>query len=339
MKTTDFSYHLSDYLTKYLPGIAGLSMNTIMSYRDMFKLLLEFYETEQKIKPEKIRLIDLKKEIIEDYLNWLEQERNCSISTRNVRLAAIHAFVRYLQRERTEFMFQSQQLLSIPFKKTKKSTIEYLTLDAIKLLLNLPDKKTALGRRDTVLLSLLYDTGARVQEICDLTVSDIRIESPSIVKISGKGNKIRIVPIMAPMSNLLKQYIKENGLNNPLASNYPLFFNRSKGKLTREGIAYIVKKYVNLARNKSPELFPNKVSPHCFRHSKAMHLLQAGVNLVYIRDLLGHVDIKTTEIYARIDGEMKRRALEKGNNDVIANKLPEWQRNKELMNWLKGLGK
>lgn len=241
----------------------------------------------------------------------IKQLRNCSISTRNVRLVAIHAFVRYLQRERPEFMFQSQQLLSITFKKSKKFTIKYLTLDAIKLLLSLPDKKTALGRRDAVLLSLLYDTGARVQEIYDLIVSDIRIESPSIVKLSGKGNKVRIVPIMDPMSNLLKQYLEENELNKPFASNYPLFFNRSKGKLTREGIAYIVKKYINLAKTKSPELFPDKVSPHCFRHIKAMHLLQSGVNLIYIRDLLGHVDIKTTEIYARIDGEMKKKGTRK----------------------------
>jgi len=339
MKITDFSYYLSNYLSKYLPGLAGLSMNTIMSYRDMFRLMIEFYEKQMKIKPEKLQLKDLTRINSENFLNWIEYERNCSISTRNVRLSTIHAFARYLQREVPEFMYQSGQLLSIPFKKTRKGCIEYLTLDAMKLLLSIPVKTTISGRRDAVLLSLLYDTGARVQEICDLEVSDIRIQSPSTIKLTGKGNKSRIVPVMKPMSVLLKQYIDENELYKPNASGFPLFCNRSRNKLTRAGVAYIVTKYVNLAIKKSPELFPDKVSPHCFRHSKAMHLLQSGVNLIYIRDLLGHVDIKTTEIYARIDGEMKRKALEKAKTDVVLDKMPEWQSNKNLLGWLKSLGK
>lgn len=339
MKPTDFSYQLSNYLSKYLPGIAGLSMNTIMSYRDMFQLLLEFYEKSLNIKPEKIMIKDLTRESVEQYLGWLEQERKCSISTRNVRLAAVHAFARYLQREMPDFMHQSQQLLSIPFKKSEKKTIDYLALDAMKLLLSLPNTATMNGRRDAVLLSLLYDTGARVQELCDLTVSDVKIQQLATVRLTGKGNKSRIVPIMNPMSSLMSQYLKENGLDKPQTLGYPVFFNRSKARLTREGVAYIVAKYVAMARAISPGMFPDRVSPHCFRHSKAMHLLQSGVNLIYIRDLLGHVDVKTTEIYARIDGEMKRKALESSNRGVVSDKLPEWQSNKELMNWLKGLGK
>ncbi len=144
---------------------------------------------------------------------------------------------------------------------------------------------------------------------------------------------------MKPMSVLLKQYLKENYLIEFYTFDYPLFSNRSKYKLTRAGIAYIVKKYVDEAIKEAPEMFPEKFSPHCFRHSKAIHLLQSGVNLIYIRDFLGHVDIKTTEIYARIDGEMKRKALEKNANNIVSGKLPEWQSNKELMNWLKNLGK
>jgi integrase/recombinase XerD len=209
----------------------------------------------------------------------------------------------------------------------------------MKLLLSIPEKATMHGRRDAVLLSLLYDTGARVQEICDLVVSDIRLQSPATIKLMGKGNKSRIVPIMNPMAALLKQYLMENELNKSNASDYPVFFNRSKRKLTRAGVAYIVAKYVKLAMKKSPELFPNKVSPHCFRHSKAMHLLQSGVNLIYIRDLLGHVDIKTTEVYAKIDGEMKRKALEKSETGVVVDKIPVWQSNKNLLGWLNSLGK
>jgi site-specific recombinase XerD len=188
-------------------------------------------------------------------------------------------------------------------------------------------------------MCLLYDSGARVQELADLKVGDIRTASPSTVKLTGKGNKSRIVPLMKPMSELLKQYLKENNLTGTHASDYPLFGNRSQKKLTRAGIAYIVKKYAGQAIKEAPELFPDRLSPHCFRHSKAMHLLQSGVNLVYIRDFLGHADIQTTDVYARIDGEMKRKALEKRTNNIVSEKMPEWQCNAELMNWLKNIGK
>lgn len=148
-----------------------------------------------------------------------------------------------------------------------------------------------------------------------------------------------MVPLMKPMAVLLNQYLDENNWKEPHAQAYPLFQNRSKNKLTREGIAYIVKKYAEAARARTPALFPNPLSPHCLRHSKAVHLLQSGVNLIYIRDFLGHVDIQTTEIYARIDGEMKRKALEKSTNNVVSGKLPEWQSNAGLRNWLKNLGR
>jgi site-specific recombinase XerD len=339
MKPTDFAYYLTDFLSKYLPGIVGLSPNTIMSYRDTFSLLLEFCSEQKKIKPEKFSLDNLNRKLVEEYLEWLERTRKCIASTRNVRLAAIHSFCRYLQMEFPDYIHWVQQILSIPIKKTKKMSVEYLLLDAMKVLLKKPDKMKKEGRRDRVLLSLLYDSGARVQELADLKVGDIRTASPSTVKLTGKGNKSRIVPLMKPMTELLKQYLKENNLTEPYALDYPLFSNRSKDKLTRAGITYIVKKYAGEAIKENPELFPDTLSPHCFRHTKAVHLLQSGVNLVYIRDFLGHVDIKTTEMYAKIDGEMKRKALEKSNNNVVSDKLPEWQSNSELMTWLKSLGK
>lgn len=339
MKPTDFAYYLTDFLAKYLPGTVGLSPNTIMSYRDTFSLFLEFCAAQKKIKPEKFSLDNLERKLVEEYLEWLERKRRCISSTRNVRLAAIHSFCRYLQLEFPDYIHRAQQILAIPPKRTRKISVEYLTLDAMRLLLARPDKRTREGRRDLVLLSLLYESAARVQELADLKVGDIRTASPPTVKLTGKGNKSRIVPIMKPMSELLKQYLKENSLTEACTFDYPLFCNRSKCKLTRSGIAYIVKKYISKAIKEAPELIPNKLSPHGFRHSKAMHLLQSGVNLVYIRDFLGHVDIQTTEIYARIDSEMKRKALEKIQNNVVSDKMPEWQSNAGLMNWLKNLGK
>lgn len=340
MKPTDFAYYLTDFLSKYLPGTVGLSPNTIMSYRDTFSVFLEFCSEHKKIKPEKFSLANLNRKLVEEYLEWLEKTRRCIASTRNVRLAAFHSFCRYLQLEFPDYIHWAQQILAIPMKRTRKFSIEYLTLDAMKFLLEKPNKRTKEGRRDTVLLSLLYESGARAQELADLKVGDIRTAAPLTVKLTGKGNKRRIVPLMKPVGELLKQYLKENNLTEASTFNYPLFSNRSKDKLTRAGVAYIVKKYAGEAIKEAPELFPDKLSPHCFRHSKAIHLLQSGVNLIYIRDFLGHVDIQTTEIYARIDGEMKRKALERSNNNnVVSEKMPAWQSNAGLMNWLKNLGK
>ncbi len=339
MKPTDFGYYLTGFLSRHLPGTVGLSPNTIMSYRDTFSVFLEFCSEHRNITPEKLSLGNLNRTLVEEYLEWLEKTRKCIAATRNVRLSAFHSFCRYLQMEFPDYIHQAQQILSIPMKRTKKISVEYITLDAMKSLLGKPDKMTMEGRRDVVLLSLLYDSGARVQELADLKVGDIRTASPSIVKLTGKGNKSRIVPLMKPMAELLKQYLKDNSLTEPYTFDYPLFSNRSKNKLTRAGITYIVKKYAGVAIKDAPELFPDKLSPHCFRHSKAIHLLQSGVNLVYIRDFLGHVDIQTTEIYARIDGEMKRKALERSSNNVVADTMPTWQNNAGLMTWLKDLGK
>lgn len=339
MKPTDFAYYLTNFLSKYLPGTAGLSSNTIMSYRDTFRVFLVFCSEHKKIKLGKLSLKNLNRKLVEEYLEWLEKTRKSIASTRNVRRAAFHSFCRYLQMEFPDFIHSAQQILSIPMKRTKKISVEYLTLPAMKFLLEKPDTMTREGRRDMVLLSLLYDSGARVQELADLKVGDVRTAFPATVKLTGKGNKSRIVPLMKPMSELLQQHLKENNYSEPSTFAYPLFSNRSKEKLTRAGIAYMVKKYANEAMKEAPGLYPDKLSPHCFRHSKAVHLLQSGVNLVYIRDFLGHVDIQTTEIYARIDGEMKRKALEKSSNNIVSDKMPEWQSNSGLMDWLKNLGK
>lgn len=338
MKPTDYSYHLTNYLGKYLPGILGLRTNTISSYRDMFTLMISFYETAIGIKPEKITLKDFTRHRMEKFLEWLEQQRGNAISTRNVRLAAIHAYAKYLARVHPDVMHEMLKIQSIPFKKCHKRASEYICIEAMTLLLSLPDVRKKNGRRDATLLSIMYDSGCRVQELCDLTVSDIRLRKPATVKVTGKGNKTRIIPIMDSMAKLLKQYLKEFNLMLPEKSGLPLFLNRSGEKLTRKGVTYILQKYFIQAQETEPGLFPEKISPHCCRHSKSMHLLQSGVGLIYIRDMLGHVDIKTTEIYARIDSEMKRKALEKAMNITPVDKEPVWQTNKDLLVWLNGLG-
>jgi len=339
MKPTDFAFHLTEYLSKYLPGKAGTSKNTICSYRDTFALLLRFCSEEKSMAIEKIRLETLQKPLMDEFLFWLETGRSCSVSTRNQRLAAIHAFFRYIQLEEPSLLFLSQQILAIPMKRSASKPMNYLTLGAMKAILEQPDTSCFMGRRDLVLLSLMYDTGTRVQEIADLVAADVRLEKPPTVKVTGKGNKARVVPLMSPTAKLLSQYMSEHALNSVAQRSYPLFQNRSHAKLTRAGIAYVLKKYVDEARMRHPELIPKVVSPHCFRHSKAMHLLQAGVNLVYIRDLLGHVSIKTTEVYARADSQMKRSALEGAYKATTPSEMPIWQKNQELLKWLKDLGR
>jgi integrase/recombinase XerD len=178
-----------------------------------------------------------------------------------------------------------------------------------------------------------------VQEIADVRVADVRLYHPATVKLTGKGNKTRIVPLMGPMVRLLDQYLKENRLNLPQCNEYPLFCNSEGKKLTRSGISYILKKYFRAAKKLFPECFTDTISPHVMRHSKAMHLLQSGVNLIYIRDLLGHVNIQTTEIYARADSSMKRKALEEAYTNVVSEDLPQWQQNADLLEWLQNLGR
>jgi integrase/recombinase XerD len=338
MKPTNFAYHLTTYLSKYLPGKVGISRNTILSYRDTFSLLLRFCSEDKAMRIEKITLNTLTKDLIDEFLTWLETQRGCTVSTRNQRLSAIHSFFRYLQLEESSHIFICQQILAIPIKRTARRAIHYLTLDAIKTILKAPDTTCVKGRRDLVLLSLMYDTGARVQEIADLAVADIRLENPATIKLTGKGNRSRLVPLMTPTANLLVQYLSEHDLKHTQYGSCHVFRNRSQAKLTRAGITYILNKYVEAARTLNPELIPKNVSPHCFRHSKAMHLLQFGVNLVYIRDFLGHATIKTTEMYARADSLMKRQALEKAYQITSPSKMPVWQQNQTLLRWLKELG-
>jgi integrase/recombinase XerD len=211
--------------------------------------------------------------------------------------------------------------------------VEYLTPEAIKLLLEQPDKNTPKGRRDLTLISVLYDSGARVQELIDTRICDVHLQTPAVITLTGKGNKIRRVPIMKNTASLLQNYLMENKLDKPWRNENPLFINNQNHKLTKEGIAYIISKYATSAR-KTSALIPTKVKVHMLRHSKAMHLLQAGVNLIYIRDFLGHIDLKTTEIYARADTETKRKAVENIYPDLIDSNLPDWSKDQALLSWL-----
>lgn len=334
----DFPYHLTRFFTVYLPTQRNLSRSTIVAYRDVFRLLLTFIEKEKQIKPQDISLDHLDRNCIEQFLQWLKEKRNCSAKTCNQRLGAMNSFFTYLQYEQPDRAFQCQQCLSIRSMKVKEPPLRYLTIEGIEALLAQPDTSTRYGRRDLAILSLMYDSGARVQELSDLNLSDIRFIAPATVRLTGKGSKTRIVPLLTESERILSQYIRDFRLAER-GKDVPLFMNRKGERISRFGIAYVLSKYADMARSQHPDRIPENISPHVIRHSKAMHLLQANVNLIYIRDLLGHSDVKTTEIYARADNTLKREALEKANPIKKDLGLPQWTEDDGLMEWLRNLGK
>ena len=334
---TDFAYHLTNYLSKYLPGEIGASKNTLLSYRDTFSLFLRFVKSNEGLKEEKLTLKKADAAMVKRFLSWIENERRCSTSTRNQRLAALHAFFSYLQPMVPELLFQIQEVLSIPMKKHNRTAMMFLSEEGVKALLAEPDLSTTAGRKHLVILSFLFETGCRVQELVDMTVADAMYNSNTVAKITGKGNKSRFVPLSADFVRLIVQYIKEFGLDRPERFMDPLFSSHLGRKYTRQGISHVLAKYAVAARSKHPNLIPESLSPHALRHSRAVFLLRAGVDLIYIRDILGHVSVQTTEVYARVDGEMKRKALEKASGYQTSDIMPNWQKDKSLLEWLQSL--
>lgn len=225
-------------------------------------------------------------------------------------------------------------------KKTPKTIVPYLTENELRILFQQPDVKAAHGRRDLVLLTLMYDSAARVQELADLRVKDIQLCSPAVITLTGKGNKTRIVPILEKTKNLLSDYLEEhNRFQWGIAiEDTPVFYNQKHQMLSRWGISYILDKYVEMARKEISFSVGFPVTPHVLRHSKAVGMLKAGVALIYIRDFLGHANIVTTEVYAKADSEMKRKALEESYNDIYpADEFPKWEEDDNLMQWLQKL--
>lgn len=338
MTETDFARHLARFLSQYLPGQRNLSTNTIASYRDAMKLFLVFCETVHRLKPDKIRISDISPELLAEYLGWLERERHCGVSTRNQRLAAFKSFFHYVAAAEPEHLLTCQRILGLPMKKTARQPMSFFSPEGLHRLLSQPDTTSRQGRRDHALLVLLYDSAARVQEICDVRVRDFRFERPATVRLQGKGRKTRIIPITTRTASIMEDYLKERGWSGSSATlDVPIFMNNRKCKLTRAGVTHILAKYVRAMLLTDGADVPSSVSPHCLRHTKAVHLLRSGVPLIYIRDFLGHASVTTTEIYAKVDAEEKRKALECAYEVPSQEVVPEWEKDKGLMAWLSQL--
>jgi site-specific recombinase XerD len=326
---------LRDFFGEYLPSLRGLSPHTVLSYRDALILWLRFLASDKNISLTTLDLPDIQPQDAIAFLLYLEQDRHNCVATRNIRLAAIHAFFRYVGERYPEQLDQAQQMLAIPFKRTSVAVIDYFDYEEIKVILESIDRSVVKGRRDYALLAMMFNTGARVQEIIDLQVADIQFVRPFQVRLLGKGRKTRICPLWSQTVQVLRDYVRhDRGLD--LHDRHPLFINHRGAALTRFGIRYILNKRCETAMTVLPTLAAKSLHPHSMRHSTAVHLLKSGVDLATISHWLGHASLNTTNRYATIDLEMKRKAIELIESPSDG-KAGAWRTDETILGWLESL--
>ena len=334
-KSNELAIALKGFFCDYLPRLKGTSLHTVHSYRDSLKLLLLFLARGNG-SVDALSFGDVDVNRIVAFLEHLETERHNSIGTRNVRLAAVHSFFRYVASVFPEHLRLSQQILSVPFKRMYTRAIEYLEFEELTAVLEQIDRSKPDGRRDYALLTLMFNTGARVQEIVDLKANDLHLSAPFHVHIFGKGRKERVCPIWAKTAQILRKYVEEQGIDprKPVT----LFTNHLGTPLTRFGIRYILAKYVRKAAENHPSLKGKRLHPHSMRHSTAVHLLRSGVDTATIANWLGHVSTDTTNKYATIDLDMKREAIAKAAPPHVKSVLhSSWRNDPHILTWLESL--
>jgi integrase/recombinase XerD len=327
---------LHGFFTDYLPRQRAMSPHTIHSYRDSLKLMLRFV-ADKKHDPSVLTIEQLSVDQILAFLEHLESGRKNKACTRNVRLTAIHSFFRYLGGQHPEHLQQAQRVLGIPFKRVATREIQHLDLAEIETVLKNIDRTTRDGRRDLVLVTLLFNTGARVSEIVALTASDIRLMPPPSILLRGKGRKERVCPLWPETANLLRKHLEELGIHPERPET--IFRNHWGRTLTRFGVRLILHKHITKAASKMPSLKQKRLHPHSFRHSTALYLLRAGIDLSTIAHWLGHTSINTTNKYLALDLEAKRDALSKTKPLVQPNGKANgaWRYDSKLIAWLEAL--
>ena len=327
--TSNISYYITKYFSDELDNIKEVSINTKKTYRDAIVQLINFVSKKGK-KIEKLEIDDFNVEVINEFITNLRTEKNLKENSCNIKLAAIQGLFKYIRRTNIKYIDLCNKIIEIKYKKINQQIIYYLTIDEIEKLFNLFNIDDFIEYKHLMIITTLYESACRVQELCDLKLKNINFESNSIT-INGKGNKIRVVPVVKNLTNNLKRY---SNLLQLEPDDY-LFQNKRGEKLTRVGIQYIIDKYVDIAKKLYPQLFTFKVTNHTFRHSKATHLLEAGVNIVYIRDILGHSSITTTEIYAKCSLKLKEQELQKNYNNIQENVTYSKEEQESLLNWLR----
>jgi site-specific recombinase XerD len=330
------AHALRGFFVDHLPRFRGMSPHTVRSYRDTFALLLRFLSFHRGRDVPTLDLNDIGPQEVIAFLQHLEQDRKNTPATRNVRLAAIHAFFRYLAGQHPERLAQCQRILGVPFKRALSRSVEYLEYEEIQAVLASIDRGTLDGRRDYALLVTMFNTGARVQEIIDLRVCDLQLVRPFQARLRGKGRKERLCPLWPQTAELLQTFLSER--NTPHYSSGPLFLNHRGEPLTRFGVRYILRKYCDRAKATTPTLTRKRLHPHSMRHSTAVHLLQSGVDLTTIGHWLGHASVNTTNRYAAVDLEVKREAINRAKPIGEENPaLASWRRDASILDWLESL--
>jgi len=328
------AFRLREYFTDHLPRVRGASVHTIHSYRDSLLLLLRFLASQRKRRVHELDLSDIEPDHIIAFLTHLEESRSNSVTTRNVRLAAIHAFFRYVGTYHPDHLDRVQRILGIPFKRARQRVIEYLDRSEIDAILSRIDPSGRHGRRDYALLATMFNTGARVQEIVDLQIRDLQLIRPFQIRLFGKGRKERFCPLWPQTAHVLRDYCEEHHLD--LRSDAQVFRNHRGEPLTRFGIRYILAKRLDDARGDMGTLQRKRLHPHSMRHTTAVALLTSGVDITTISQWLGHSSPNTTNRYATIDLAMKRRAIARVK-PVTPLGRPPWRRNQSVLAWLEQL--
>lgn len=303
-----FSHLVSRFFTCYLTNERGLSENTVAAYSDCMRLLITYACERFEVDPDKLSLDILSRELIIDFLDHLEKDRDNSATSRNHRLAAIKTFFQFIAQAVPELMKLNEDIQAIRAKSTDHFPPASLTIEEVEALIDAPDTTTLIGARDRALLQTIYNTGARVQEIAGLTVDDVRFDSPAVITLTGKRQKQRTVPLWNETANLIRYYLNMREQAGIYAKH--LFINNKSQPMTRFGIGRRVQKHARAAANKCPSLHDRSISPHVLRHTTALHLIEAGNDITVVKEWLGHEDLKTASQYVEISVERKRKALE-----------------------------
>jgi len=327
---TSLGHWIRRFLLEYAASERNLSPNTRASYRDMLVLLLPFVARSKSASVDKLAVTDLSADVVRAFLAHLENERQCSTSTRNQRLASVHALARFIGAHSPQHVEWCAQIRMVPIKKGVATSVTYLEKPEIDALLASPDRSSSQGARDHALLLFLYNSGARASEAASLRIGDIDWHAKS-VRIIGKGSKERRCPLWANTIEELRR------LAGQRPSDAPVFLNRRAAPITRYGIHTMVERYVAKLRTATPKLRVKRISPHVIRHSTATHLLQAGVDINTIRAWLGHVSLDTTNIYAETDLATKKRALATLDRGRTHKASGGWSRKPDVMEFLRSL--
>jgi len=325
------------FLLEELVADRNLTPNTQKSYRDAIRLLFGFLADRHATDPTRVTVEQVDAALVRSFLVHLVEERGNADATRNQRLAALHSLFRFIGRCVPELVDHAAQIQAIPLRRTTAPGMAYLDKHEMDALLAVPDRRRAQGRRDYALLLFLYNTGARATEAAAVTVGDLRLGSSRSTRFLGKGRKIRTCPLWTRTAQILRELLGAR-LDGPRGA--PVFLNVRGQPITRYGVHALVARTVDEAAKTVPSLRDKRVSPHTIRHTTAVHLLRAGVDINTIRAWLGHVSLETTNRYAEVDLKMKAQALETcalSGPDPAPKPSPTWHTDSELMAFLASL--